>query len=202
MNPHRSPLFLVGWIIARSILAVRFRVRLYGLEHLPKTGPAVLIPKHQQWWDVPLLAAYLPRPLLFLAKKELFDTAFSRFFISRFGGIAVDRGNPLKSLNTFRALHPLLQQKAFLVLFAEGTYFRDTMGTGKSRLIQMLLRLQKKQALPPIAFLPIGIHYTTENGRRDRVEIALGPALFEDNPSQAESFTQDLLHQVKTLSRL
>jgi 1-acyl-sn-glycerol-3-phosphate acyltransferase len=203
MTFHQSPIFLTGKILARIILPVRFQVRLQGLEHLPETGPAILIPKHQQWWDVPLLGNYMPRPLYFLAKQELFDTGLSRFFISRFGGMALDRGQPLKSLDTFRALLPLLQQKAFLVLFPEGTYFRETMGSGKWRLMQMLIRLQQKKALPPISFIPIGIRYSSQGkGKRGLVEISLGPARFESNPSRAESFTQDLLIQVKRLSRL
>jgi 1-acyl-sn-glycerol-3-phosphate acyltransferase len=203
MNPHHSLLFQTARVITRIILPTRFQVSLQGLEHLPETGPAVLIPKHQQWWDVPLLAAYLPRPLLFLAKKELFETPVSRFFISRFGGIAVDRGNPLKSLNTFRSLHPLLQHKAFLVLFPEGTYYWETMGPGKWRLVQMLLRLQQKQDLPPISFIPIGIRYSSPaRGTNKQVEISLGPSLSESDPFQAESFTQALLCQVKMLSRL
>jgi 1-acyl-sn-glycerol-3-phosphate acyltransferase len=202
MTSQRSPIYLAGRTVARIILPARFQVRLQGLEHLPKTGPAILIPKHQQWWDVPLLGTYLPRPLLFLAKQELFDSLFSRFFIIRFGGIALDRSHPLKSLNTFRSLLPLLQQNAFLVLLPEGTYFRETMGSGKWRLIQLILRLQHKQSLPPIAFIPIGIRYSSANrGKRSIVEISLGPAQFEDNPNQAESFTQALLAQVKTLSR-
>jgi 1-acyl-sn-glycerol-3-phosphate acyltransferase len=202
MTSHRSSIFLAARITARIILPVRFQVRIHGLEHLPEKGPALLIPKHQQWWDVPLLGSYIPRPLYFLAKQELFANFLSRFLISRLGGIAIDRRHPLRSLNTFRSLHPLLRGNAFLVLFPEGTYYQETMGPGKWRLIQMILRLQQKQALPPIPFLPIGIHYSSENaGKKINVEISLGPAQNEINPCRAEPFTQELLFQVKTLSR-
>jgi 1-acyl-sn-glycerol-3-phosphate acyltransferase len=203
MTSHRSPLFLAARITARIVLTVRFQVRIEGLNNLPEKGPALLIPKHQQWWDVPLLGTYIPRPLHFLAKQELFTNVLSRFFISRLGGIAIDRRHPLRSLKTFRALLPLLRRNAFLVLFPEGTYYRETMGPGKWRLIEMILRLQEKQALLPIPFLPLGIRYSSENcGKKIKVEISIGPAQSELNPCQAESFTQRLLLQVKTLSHL
>jgi 1-acyl-sn-glycerol-3-phosphate acyltransferase len=203
MTASRSPIFWATWAAARIILPARFQVKIQGLHHLPSQGPAILIPKHQQWWDVPLLGTFIPRPLYFLAKQELFASAPSRFYISRIGGIAIDRGNPIKSLNTFRALLPLLARKSFLVLFPEGTYYPGIVGPGKWRLVQMILRLQQKQALAPISFIPIGIRYSSRtSGSARTVEISVGPALCETNPFQAEEFTKELLSQVKLLSRL
>jgi 1-acyl-sn-glycerol-3-phosphate acyltransferase len=203
MTASRSPLFLATWAMARIVLPVCFQVRIHGIHYLPAKGPALLIPKHQQWWDVPLLGTYIPRPLNFLAKQELFINALSRFYMSRVGGISIDRLNPVKSLTTFRSLSPLIQRKSFLVLFPEGTYFPGTIGAGKWRLIQFILRLQQKNALPSIPFVPIGIHYSSQEKKGQRkVEIAIGPALTETNPCRAESFTRELLGQVKTLSRL
>lgn len=203
MTSHASPLFLATRTAARIILPVGFQVRIEGLDHLPENGPAVLIPKHQQWWDVPLLGTFIPRPLYFLAKQELFVNSVSRFYMSRLGGISIDRKNSLKSLSTFRSLFPLLKGKSFLVLFPEGTYYRETMGPGKWRLIQLILRLQEKQALAPISFIPIGIRYSFKiKSKRKMVEINIGPALTENNPCQAEFFTQELLLKVKALARL
>jgi len=203
MTSLRSPIFLAFWAAARIILPLRFQVQVQGMHNLPQNGPAFLIPKHQQWWDVPLLGTFIPRPLYFLAKQELFTNFFSRFFIGRLGGISIDRKNPLKSLKTFRSLVPLLQNGSFLVLFPEGTYYPGTIGPGKWRLIRMILSLQQKNGLLPIPFFPIGIHYSSEtNSIQREVEITIGPALIETNPLQAEAFTQELLSQIKTLSRL
>ena len=203
MTLHRSPIYLATRSAARLILPAGFQVQIQGLHHLPETGPAVLIPKHQRWWDVPLLGAFIPRPLYFLAKQELFINFFSRFYMARVGGISIDRKNPLRSLKTFRSLSPLLKGKSFLVLFPEGTYFQGTMGPGKWRLIQMILNLQHKQTLPPITFVPVGIVYSSKTKSRKRgVEISIGSGLIETNPLRAEAFTRELLCRVKTLSRL
>ncbi|HMK64198.1 MAG TPA: lysophospholipid acyltransferase family protein [Thermodesulfobacteriota bacterium] len=189
--------------MAQIIFSFRFRVKVEGLHHLPAEGTALLIPKHQQWWDVPLLGTFIPRSLHFLAKKELFDHPLSRFYMRRMGGIAIDRGNPLKSLPTFRSLFPLLEKQAFLVLFPEGTYFPGTLGPGKWRLIQMILRLQEKRGLTPIPFIPVGIRYGSHpSGRSKTVEIIIGPGLSEANSQRAEDFTNELLTRVGVLSGL
>jgi 1-acyl-sn-glycerol-3-phosphate acyltransferase len=203
MTPHQSLLYQATRAAARTILPVGFQVQIEGLHHLPETGPAILIPKHQRWWDVPLLGTFIPRPLYFLAKQELFANSCSRFYMNCLGGISLDRKNPLKSLETFRSLLPLLKGKSFLVLFPEGTYFPGTMGPGKWRLIQMILNLQVKRTLPPLPFIPVGIGYSSKTkSRKRRVEITVGPALTETSPLRAEVFTCELLHQVRILSRL
>jgi len=48
-----------------------------------------------------------------------------------------------------------------IVIFPEGTYFRHEVGSGKSRLLQMILRFQTELG-NPIPFIPVGIRYGEE----------------------------------------
>ena len=195
--------FTLTRVVSSVVLPSRFDVRIQGLEHLPETGPALLIPKHQHWWDVPLLGHYVPRPLHFLAKEELFRSPPARWFISRLGGIPVDRQAPLKSLATFRSLVPLIREQSFLVLFPEGTYFPNAMGPGKWRLVRMILSFQQRQTLPTLSFLPVGIRYQSPSGRsRRKVEIRIGEPRQEKDPGRAQVFTEGLLDEVRRLSQL
>jgi 1-acyl-sn-glycerol-3-phosphate acyltransferase len=202
MRFHPSPFHFLTWAAGRVILPLRFDIQVNGLSLLPEKGPVIFIPKHQQWWDVPLLGTFIPRPLHFLAKQELFNLWISRFYITRIGGIPLDRQRPLRSLSTFRSLIPLIKEDAFLVIFPEGTYYPATMGPGKWRLIQMILRLQQKEAFAPIAFIPLGIRYETSRSRRIKVIISIGEPLSETDPSKAETFTNRILKEVKTLTGL
>jgi 1-acyl-sn-glycerol-3-phosphate acyltransferase len=196
-------IFNLTQTVSRFILPMKFDIRTEGWSNLPEKGPAFLIPKHQQWWDVPLLGHVVPRPLYFLAKQELFRSSLGRYFISRLGGIPLDRESPIKSLATFRALVSLLRQEAFLVLFPEGTYYPGAMGPGKSRLVQMILRLQNRQALRSVSFIPVGIGYERFSGSsRTRVILRLGEPLQEPDPCRAEDFTGRLLSRIKDLSGL
>jgi 1-acyl-sn-glycerol-3-phosphate acyltransferase len=198
-----EPIFKLTHAVSRFILPLKFDIHTRGWSNLPEKGPAFLIPKHQQWWDVPLLGHVVPRPLYFLAKQELFRSSLGRYFISRLGGIPVDRASPVRSLATFRALVSMLRQEAFLVLFPEGTYYPGAMGPGKWRLVQLILRLQEKQALGSIPFIPVGIGYERLSGsRRTRVTLRLGEPLQEPDPCRAEDFTGHLLSRIKDLSGL
>jgi 1-acyl-sn-glycerol-3-phosphate acyltransferase len=189
--------------VSRCYLPFKFQVRVEGLANLPEKGPVFLIPKHQQWWDVPLLGHVVPRPLYFLAKQELFRSSLGRYFISRLGGIPVDRESPIKSLATFRELVLLLRQEAFLVLFPEGTYYPGAMGPGKWRLVQMILRLQNKKALRSVLFIPVGISYERRSGSgKTRFTLRIGEPLQEPDPCRAEDFTAQLLSRIKELSGL
>ncbi len=201
---NRSELiFRLTRTVSRFILPLKFDIRTQGWSNLPEKGPAFLIPKHQQWWDVPLLGQYVPRPLYFLAKQELFHSPLGRYFISRLGGIPVDRQSPIRSLPTFRTLVSLLRQESFLVLFPEGTYYPGAMGPGKWRLVQMILRLQNRQPLGPVPFIPVGIGYKRRSGSsRTRVSLRLGEPLREPDPCRAEDFTSHLLSRIKDLSGL
>jgi 1-acyl-sn-glycerol-3-phosphate acyltransferase len=198
-----GPIFGLTHTVSRFILPLKFDIRTRGWSNLPEKGPALLIPKHQQWWDVPLLGHLVPRPLYFLAKQELFRSSLGRYFISRLGGIPVDRESPIRSLATFRALVSMLRQEAFLVLFPEGTYYPGAMGPGKWRLVQLILRLQDKRGLGSIPFIPVGIGYERSSGSsRTRVTLRLGEPLREPDPCRAEDFTGHLLSRIKDLSGL
>ena len=60
-------------IIFAFIFQVLFRAKTYGKEHLPAEGPVILAANHMSNWDPPLLATFLPRPVSYMAKIELFE---------------------------------------------------------------------------------------------------------------------------------
>jgi 1-acyl-sn-glycerol-3-phosphate acyltransferase len=49
-----------------------FRMRVYGSEHVPRSGPAVIACNHIAGIDVVVLGAASPRTLRYMAKAELF----------------------------------------------------------------------------------------------------------------------------------
>ena len=72
-------------------------------------------------------------------------------------GVPLDRQNPRATLSSFKRLLPLLQDRAYVVLFPEGTYVQGKVGPGKHRLIQMLLKLHRRDGLGPLPFVPEGL---------------------------------------------
>jgi len=89
-----------------------------------------------------------------------------------------------------------------MVIFPEGTYYRETVGKGKSRLIKMILKFQEEEQMPkPIPFIPVGINYQKMRFRK-KVIIKIGKPLYAERKSEAEEFTQKIMKAIASLSDL
>ncbi len=181
-----------------------YRIQVQGRENIPAEGPGVLLPKHQYWTDIPVVGLAAWRPVSYIAKQELFVYPGVRHFLGALGGIPLDRANPVKTLDSFRHLERLLREKEFVVIFPEGTYYPRSMGRGKHRLIERILRFQEKmkwegqQALP---FIPMGIQYR-EKRVRSEIRVKIGSPLYADRKTEAQEFTQVIVEEIAGLSGL
>jgi len=190
--------------IGHPCLRFSYRIQVQGRENIPVEGPGVLLPKHQYWTDIPVVGLAAWRPVSYIAKQELFVYPGVRHFLSALGGIPLDRANPVKTLDSFRHLERLLLEKEFVVIFPEGTYYPRSMGRGKHRLIERILRIQEKmnwegqQALP---FIPMGIQYL-EKKVRPEIRVKIGPPLYADRKSEAQEFTRVIVEEIAGLSGL
>jgi len=181
-----------------------YRIRVEERENIPAEGPGILLPKHQYWTDIPIVGLVAWRPVSYVAKQELFVYPGVRQFITALGGIPLDRVNPVKTLDSFRHLERILQDREFVVIFPEGTYYPHSMGRGKHRLIERILRFQEKkgwQEAQPIPFIPMGIGYLGKKGRTE-VRVKIGRPLFADRKTDAQEFTQAIVGEIARLSGL
>ncbi len=190
--------------IGHACLRLICRIQVQGRENIPAEGPGILLPKHQYWTDIPLVALAARRPVSYIAKQELFVYPGVRHFLSALGGIPLDRVNPVKTLDSFRHLERILQDGEFVVIFPEGTYYPHSMGRGKHRLIERILRFQEKkgwQGGQPIPFIPMGICYL-EKRVRTEVRVEIGRPLYADGKADAQEFTRVILEKIARLSGL
>jgi 1-acyl-sn-glycerol-3-phosphate acyltransferase len=205
MSIRRSNLFYklvrgFGYPFLRAV----YRIDVEGRENLPSAGPGIILPKHQYWTDIPVVALAAWRPISYIAKQELFVYPGIRHFLAALGGIPLDRGNPVKTLDSFRHLDQLLKEKEFIVLFPEGTYYPNCMGRGKHRLIERILRVQEKMGWREdqvISFIPVGIRYMGQ-GMRKEVRVRIGKPLFFDGKKNAQEFTGVIVGEIAKLSGL
>ena len=75
-----------------------------GIEHIPASGPAIIVGNHRSYFDPVAMAvtiARTDRTVRFLGKKEVFDAPVVGQIAAALGGIRVDRGTgsdePLKA---------------------------------------------------------------------------------------------------------
>lgn len=187
--------------VARMVFYSLYRIETQREESLVLNGPAVILPKHQYWTDIPLVSLSFAVPLRFVAKKELFRYPGARHFLRVLGVVPLDRERPIKTLTSIKDLLSRLKASEKIVVFPEGTYVRGVIGEGKSRLIRTILSFQS-ELRERIPFVPMGIRYGERIGWRRRVEIRIGRPLFAENESDAIPLTERVMEEIARLSQL
>jgi 1-acyl-sn-glycerol-3-phosphate acyltransferase len=187
--------------IAQLVFSMFYRIETEVKITLPDRGPMIILPKHQYWTDIPIISLAFKSLLYFIAKRELFKYPLIRDYLFLLGGLPVDRKQSIRTLDSFRTLVSLLRAGEKIVIFPEGTYFRNEMGSGKSRLLQMILRFQLELGYA-IPFIPVGIRYGERSGWRRRVDVCIGTPLFADKESDAIPLTHRAMEEISRLCHL
>jgi len=191
---------LAGWYIR---LYCRLKVR--GAEHIPRTGPVIVASNHRSMWDVPIHVVACPRPVTFMAKRELFKGPFLSWAWRALGGFPVRREiSDIRAIDTGLAV---LERWEVLGLYPEGT--RSLSG----EMLPFLKGAAWIALRAGVPIVPCGLRGT---GRRPaegkplfgkRVEVRFGqpiPIEREDDPKvrkeKAEALTARLLDAITALS--
>src|SRR5436190_5314332 len=75
-----------------SVMGWWFDLRVQRPERMPVRGPVVMCMNHESALDVPVAIAASPRPITFMAKKELFRSSRTARIVHELGGFSVERG--------------------------------------------------------------------------------------------------------------
>jgi 1-acyl-sn-glycerol-3-phosphate acyltransferase len=118
-----SLLRFVAFVVSRIIY--RFRVR--GDEHIPVSGPAVLISNHVSFMDAVLIMAASPRPIRFIMDHRIFATPVlgSVFRLAKAIPIAPRSEDPHTYEAAFATARQVLDEGDLLGIFPEGSITRD-----------------------------------------------------------------------------
>ena len=100
-------------------LKVVYRLKVEGLENVPKDNEYIVCPNHLSTLDPPMLAGILPRRISFMAKKELFDIPFIRWWIDWMGTFAVNRDSLGPS--TIKTVMEIKKSNWVFGIFPQGT---------------------------------------------------------------------------------
>lgn len=108
----------VIWL-GKVLCGMRYQIK--GVENLPDE-PVVLLSKHQSAWETIFYLMYMPRPLVFVFKKELHYIPFFGWGLALLRMIPIDRS---KGKDAFA--HVVIQGKKrlangqWIIMFPEGT---------------------------------------------------------------------------------
>ena len=114
------------WTVSRLIvLPVLYiyplRMRRFGMEHLPRTGPVLIVCNHVSVADpIILMAAARKRRTSMIAKRELFQKhPVFAWLLRTYRAIALDRSKPA-DFTAIRRACALLDEGEAVVVFPEG----------------------------------------------------------------------------------
>jgi 1-acyl-sn-glycerol-3-phosphate acyltransferase len=109
-----------GWhYLLRGAVPLLASMKVRGTEHIPRSGPALLVGNHISLCDPPVLMAYVKRHIHFMVKAELFSTFPMSILMPPGKPIKVNRGKVDR--NALRQAEAFLKSGEVVAIYAEGT---------------------------------------------------------------------------------
>jgi 1-acyl-sn-glycerol-3-phosphate acyltransferase len=177
-------LYEFAQFVLRPSTKLLFAARVQGEENVPVQGPLVVASNHMSYWDPPILGAWFPRTIHYMAKRELFKVPILGNLITRVHAFPVDRERgDVGAIR--RALH-ILKAGGVVGIFPEGR--RNIDGEAQARSGAVLLAATAHCPVVPVALL--GTNVAAKRLRASRVEVRIGKAIVfqgsQRKPTKAE----------------
>lgn len=101
------------------------RVTLKNSENIPHDVPVVFVSNHQSNFDIPLIMAYIGRPVGFIAKDSMEKFPFINKWMSYIHCVYIKRGSPREAAAAINKGIANLKAGHSMVIFPEGTRSPD-----------------------------------------------------------------------------
>jgi 1-acyl-sn-glycerol-3-phosphate acyltransferase len=172
--------WLFKYIFMGPLLYLFGRPKAQGLEHLPRSGAAILASNHLAVADSFYLPLVVSRRITFLAKAEYFTGTgpkgwFQRWFYTVAGQVPIDRTDADSAQSALATASRILAEGKLLGMYPEGTRSPDgRLYKGKTG----LARLALETGMPVIPVAMVGTDVVNPPGskmwRFGRVEVKVG----------------------------
>src|SRR5680860_1922365 len=117
-GPLDTRLYRIVHAVIAPVVKTIFRMRITGLENLPKDGPIVLASNHVTNADPVFVGVACPRMVHFMAKAEIWKVPLLGRLVSRVGAFPVRRGGADRE--AVRTALRILKGGAVMGMFPEG----------------------------------------------------------------------------------
>lgn len=116
---RRMFLFLVTHIFYMIRFKLVYRLEVQGKENIPLNNDFIIAANHLSTLDPPLVCGIMNKGVAYMAKKELFENIFLRWWLNWLGAFAVDREK--LGVSTIKTVKNLKQTGWVLGIFPQGT---------------------------------------------------------------------------------
>ena len=111
--------YRLGRVLSRIFIPTFGSIRVTGQEHVPRTGPLIIVANHQSNADPPVMVYAVPRPVFFMAKRSLFWGPVISYLLRAVHVYPVDRDG--RDMDALRWAQGTLNSGKALLIFPEGT---------------------------------------------------------------------------------
>src|SRR6056297_1919065 len=196
--------------MARLTLQIYFKnISFSGWDQLKNDGPRIITANHpSSFLDACVLACFLPGPLYFLVRGDVFHPWF-RFFFRRTYQIPIYRfrdgfGNMRRTPEPFQKVQETLSQGKTIVIFAEGlTEYEKKLRPIQKGAARMAVGFQKEYPDKSIHLQAIGINYEDIYRFRSAVQVHIGPVfqpgISADPKEDIQLLTEEVARQLSNL---
>jgi 1-acyl-sn-glycerol-3-phosphate acyltransferase len=148
-EPYVTPPILYHAVRWFAIFAfhITSRVRLRGLNNVPKSGAFIIAANHLSWTDIPLIPMHLQRKVVYMAKEEYFHSKLT-WLVRFLGSFPVKRGEGDRQ--ALRVAEDQLKKGNILSIFPEGTRSR-TKSMAKAHAGMGMIALRSGVPVVPVA---------------------------------------------------
>jgi len=117
---YTLPQSLIKFFIS-TILSIRYKLYVQGLENVPQTKGVLLLGNHISWLDWAFVQIATPRPIHFVMERSIFENKFLKPFLEFFKVIPISAKGGRRSLEI---VTQYLNKGEVVCIFPEGTISR------------------------------------------------------------------------------
>jgi 1-acyl-sn-glycerol-3-phosphate acyltransferase len=140
------------------------RLKVEGRENIPKDGSLIVVANHISLLDPPLFAYATQRPMIYMAKSELWNNKYMGRLLDWLGALPINREKP--QLSTVKFIRQIMKTGWSLGMFIEGTRCKTPNSIGKPHVGAAYFAKVTNSYI-----LPIGITGTDKKWGPARVKI-------------------------------
>lgn len=108
----------VVFIMSYPFLKLVYNVKKEGTKNIPKNGNCIYAANHVSMFDPLLVSFAVAKPIVYMAKKELFENEKLGWWIKRLGAFSVNREKP--EIATFKTVREVFKAGWPLGIFPQG----------------------------------------------------------------------------------
>jgi len=192
---------ILKFIVQIGIRIYYKEIKIIGKENLPKKGPVIIAANHPNTlMDAWIVGIICNQPIYFMTKATFFSSKFKRKILRSLKMVPINRAKEgiqegVDNKSSFEACYQLLEDEKFLVIFPEGSSYKErVLRKLKSGTSRIALETEKRNNFElGVKIVTVGINYAMPERFQSRILISISEPFevknmkekYSENPSKA-----------------